>query len=167
MKTIFVFRYLKVYFAAIIILQVIRCRHNIVDCHFCLGRRWWECFIGKLGFLTYWKSILEIMSNQSCFNIETTVGHLNNVDLLLTGRRKMHNFLHPRLMDAMQKGDRRLKPHALRKKIRVKNISFFFSPEGIWGRSLVSCWRTGCSLHSSACAQSFDPRPWAFVWNQL
>ena len=125
MKKIFVFRYLEVYFAAIIILQVIRCRHNIVDCHFCLGRRWWECFfIGKLGFLTKWKSTLEIMSNQSCFNIETTVDHLNNVDLLLTGRRKMDDLLHPRLVDAMQKGDRRLKPHALGKKICVKNIFY-------------------------------------------
>ena len=142
-------------------------------------------FIGKLGFLTKWKSTLEIMSNQSCFNIETTVDHLNNVDLLLTGRRKMDDLLHPRLVDAMQKGDRRLKPHTLRKKLASKTFFSFFSPEGIWGRSLVSCWRTGCSLHSSACAQSFDPRPWAiiiapehlfetnynrpwtFVWNQL
>ena len=49
MKKIFVFRYLEVYFAAIIILQVIRCRHNIVDCHFCLREEMMRMFF-------YWKA---------------------------------------------------------------------------------------------------------------
>ena len=162
------FRYLEVYFAAIIILQVIRCCHNIVDCHFCLGRRWWECFIGKLGFLTYGKSILEIVSNQSCFNIETTVcrppeqcrfaSHWAAED-----GRSSSSSPHGRNAERWSA----TQATCSEKKIRVKKIFFQISPEGIWGRSLVSCWRTGCSLHSSACAQSFDPRPWAFVWNQL
>ena len=36
----------------------------------------------------------------------------------------MDDLLHPRLMDAMQKGDRRLKPHALKKKYASRR---FFS----------------------------------------
>ena len=38
----------------------------------------------------------------------------------------------------------------------------WMAPVGIWGRSQVSCLRTGCSLPPSACVQSSDPHPWAY-----
>ena len=39
--------------------------------------------------------------------------HLNDVDLLLTGRRKVDDLLHPRLVHTVQERDWGLKPHAL------------------------------------------------------
>ena len=39
--------------------------------------------------------------------------HLDDVDLLLTGRRQVDDLLHPRLVHTVQERDWGLKPHAL------------------------------------------------------
>ena len=39
--------------------------------------------------------------------------HLNDIDLLLTGRRQVDDLLHPRLVHTVQERDWGLQPHAL------------------------------------------------------
>ena len=61
----FVFRYLEVYFAAIIILQVIGCRHNVMDCHFCLREEmnvfYWKAWIFDIWKVNLGNSVKSIM----------------------------------------------------------------------------------------------------------